>query len=88
MKKVILLAFLILSILGYSRQINRCLILAKGFDVYENPYVICMSYETGKFYHFHLLSERTYWKLATGDSYKIYFEGEGTSGLELLGVVD
>lgn len=88
MKKIILLTFLIFSIIGYSRQIDRCQILAKGFDYYDSPYVICMSHKTRKLYHFHLVPERVYWHLATGESYKIYFEGEGTSGLELLGAVE
>ncbi len=76
MKKIVLMAFLLFSMLGFSRFIEECRILEAG-----PRYAVCESLSTGKRFSFasggYLVEDYV------GSVFKIYFEGTGYRNLHM-----
>lgn len=83
MKKIILGAFLITGILGFSRFVEECEITSKGTYRNGKGYVTCQSYQSGKYFNFVGVSYRDRSNLEIGEVYTVYFEGEGYRNLRL-----
>ena len=81
MKKMILMGFLLVGALGFSRVINSCEITGKGIYNNGTRYINCISNETGTHFNFTRVHENVYESVYQGERYKIYFEGKGYTGL-------
>ncbi|NWO18309.1 MULTISPECIES: hypothetical protein [Leptotrichia] len=85
MKKIIISMFLVFSMLGFSRFVERCEITSKG--VWRNGvgYVNCVSLESGRHFNFTGVSNYTRNRLYVGNVYRVYFNGTGYNRLYLTG---
>ena len=81
MKKIILMGFLLVGALGFSRVVNSCEITGKAMYNNGTRYINCISNETGTHFNFTRVHENVYEAVYQGESYKIYFEGKGYTGL-------
>jgi len=73
MKKIILVGFLMLSMLSFSRYVERC----KVIDSYR-----CKSLSSGKIFHFS--EPYFYGKLMYGEVFHVTFEGKGYKNLKFI----
>ena len=76
MKKIVLTAFLLFSMLGFSRFVEECRILAAG-----PKYAVCESLSSGK--RFSFISGGYLVEDYEGSVFKIYFEGTGYRDLHM-----
>ena len=81
MKKIILMGFLLVGALGFSRVVNSCEITGKGMYNNGTRYINCISNETGTHFNFTRVHENVYESVYQGERYKIHFEGKGYTGL-------
>lgn len=81
MKKIILIGFLLVGALGFSRVVNSCEITGKGMYNNGTRYINCISNETGTHFNFINVHKYIYDEVFEGNDYKIYFEGKGYTGL-------
>lgn len=88
MKKLTVLMFLLLGVMGMARKIDSCQIISKG--IYDDgvKYVNCISNQTGNHFNFKHVGYSVFSYLEKGYSYKIFFEGTGYSDLYITKIED